>query len=414
MKKTISFLLYHYILLYSFVLMALVYCLRLFSFDYVKPGLFIVAICLMIWMSNLKFFKLNRWNNSLYILFLISLILSGFNYFIFDTKNGFILFVEGIYFLFIPMIFFVVGEQLKDKSFFYVFIRNIILANFLICTLGLLLYFTFPHFYFVFLRETELAFTLSNYMEKMRMSSVVGSTAVGNISAYSIPLVFFLYENKKIKNIHFYVTLVVFVLSVILSFQRGAWVAFCVSFVLSLCYYSLGIKHSLNRIVYLFLILLLLFIILFVFVPRVVDYNWLSERINSTSAVAIDERSYQWKYAVEEFYKQPTGHGIGSFSHRAIALGHRAIPDGNYFRMLVEYGFVGFSIFLIFISRSLFLLYKKNIYLFASSMVFIIQALGSNVMDFPYLSCFFWFIIGCSYNKLIFPRFKRMKKVIHL
>lgn len=411
MKKTISSLLYDYILLNSFILMAVFYCLCPFLFDYIKPGLVIVVICLFIWKANLNYFKYIWLKSKLYIFFLISILLSGFNYMIFDLEDGLILFIEGIYFLFIPMIFFVVGQRLKSESLFYIFIRNIIFANLLICIIGLFLYFASPYFYIDYLGKTQLYFNSSIYTEKMRMASVIGSTGVGNISAYSIPLIFLLYEKKKIKNYYFFLMLIVFILSVILSFQRGAWAGSIFALGIAFLYYLSGVKYDLNRLLYIPLVVFILYIIVVIYIPTIVSPDWLSQRLNTFNYIAITERSYQWLFAIEKFYEQPTGYGIGSHCHRAIAHGHIAIPDGNYFRMLIEYGFVGFTLFVCLLSRAIFVLYRKNIYMLASLMVFVVQALGSNVIDFPYLGCFFWFILGCSYNELRLSRFESPKSI---
>jgi len=297
-------------------------------------------------------------------------------------------------------VYYFVGLRM-DIITFRIFLKNVVLANIVICIIGIFLYITMPYFYLSFLQETQLNFSLPIFIQTPRLISVIGSTAVGNLAAYSIPLLYLLYYKKSIGRALFYISISIFCLATAFSFQRGAWIASVVSFSIAFTYYLKEVKSKSNKFTHALILIPILYLILINIFPNLAGASWINDRLRETNFEAIYSRSSQWYLAIEEFINRPLGHGIGAFSHRAISHGYIGIPDGNYIRMLVEYGIVGTILFLILLMRALINTYRDNLYLFAALSVFVIQSIGSNVIDFPYTSCFFWFLLGYSEQKLM-------------
>ena len=111
---------------------------------------------------------------------------------------------------------------------------------------------------------------------------------------------------------------------------------------------------------------------------------------------AFDERSNQYDNFLYIISKYPFGLGLGLLTHKASDLNLTlTTPDGNYYRIFGELGFIGFFSFLFLILKSLYFSFKKRFKLyFIILSVYCLQAFGTNVFDLYAASFFFWYIIG--------------------
>jgi hypothetical protein len=114
----------------------------------------------------------------------------------------------------------------------------------------------------------------------------------------------------------------------------------------------------------------------------------------STLNDAVGERNHQWDFALNNFLQNPFGVGLGSFGHKAVSLhGDNAATDGNFWRILVEFGFLGIIVYVILIISSLYSAYKKKSFvLFQLMIVFLLLSVGTNVMDL-YFSAYVFYIL---------------------
>ena len=184
------------------------------------PWIVFTALFVFLWILVLLLLKLRNISSLLFFLFLCCILLTGLNYFSTDANS--LLFFQGVQFLVLQMVFFIFGiSSLEQRSIFIV--TNIIKANILVCLVGLVLYLWMPEFYINYLYNIQPNFNLEYYSLYPRLSSFMGSTAVGTICAVSIPLVFF-FPKEKFKVEISVAFICVFIVTGFLSFQRSTWV----------------------------------------------------------------------------------------------------------------------------------------------------------------------------------------------
>jgi O-Antigen ligase len=378
--------------------MVAVYILQMFYFSVVKPGVIISLMFVILWLLNVKkllylgFSKYWQFN-----LFLFSAILSASNYDL-SSDTNIELYFYGIVYQILPMIYFYLGTMISNDRF-HALVKRLIIANVIICLSGLIFFFHSFLFYVDYRRMLNESYMLSLDETSPRLASFIGSVIVGNICANSIPLLFLLFVERKLRLFNLVALYIVFVLCLALTFQRGAWVAMIISMVI-------GIAASLkmiikNPIAYTSVIFgsILLGFITIQYASQLGGIEWFLGRIDSIkSGEAIEERSDQWGQGLFLFVNRPLGYGIGCFSHKAISLGNTGIPDGNYFLILVEQGLIGFSLFSIVVITACVKSFLHNKYIFACLVVFLIQAIGSNLLEFTYVSSLFWLLIGISFR----------------
>ena len=111
---------------------------------------------------------------------------------------------------------------------------------------------------------------------------------------------------------------------------------------------------------------------------------------------AFNERSYQFENFIYLISKFPFGVGLGLLSHKASDLNLLyTTPDGNYYRIFGETGFFGFVSFATLIISSVYKSYKRKLKLFfIIIIIYLLQSLGTNVLDLYAASFFFWYVIG--------------------
>ena len=124
---------------------------------------------------------------------------------------------------------------------------------------------------------------------------------------------------------------------------------------------------------------------------------------------ASSERDGQWISGIENFISYPLGTGVGQVGHVAVRYEeatsvYKGVPDGDYFRLLSEYGFVG-GLFYLFIILSVFLsfIYIKRIdKIFIVTLIAgnLIQMIGSNISEFYFTNFIYWIIFGYYFSFL--------------
>jgi len=130
------------------------------------------------------------------------------------------------------------------------------------------------------------------------------------------------------------------------------------------------------------------------------NHAMLNQNITSSTAL-FSERQSQWARIEGNLGDYPMGMGIGMLSHVTALQGYRrAIPDGNYLRILGELGPLGLIAFLGMLVGGILLAFRTGLpYVGFALLAYAAQAVGTNVFDFYYASFVFWLLLGFVYAR---------------
>lgn len=296
----------------------------------------------------------------------------------------------GIYLNIFPMLGFFISRGIEFKVF-----KNIILNIVLIhCILGIILY---PFFRIVD-AGSPLVKSLTEGVAYGRMSGISGSLIFGNLIMIGFIVSFF---TKKM-----FLPLIAFCL--LFNAQRSAWLAASFSILIYLLYLlkNLRLKNFLT-----YTIFILVFVIIGIsLISNYIDFDidFMLSRLDSVGN-ASSERQGQWVSGMKNFISYPLGTGVGQVGHVAARFEeassiYNIVPDGDYFRILSEYGMIG-GLFYIFVISSVFLsfiLIKKmdQIVVLALVIGILIQMVGSNISEFYFANFIYWLIFGYYFSFL--------------
>ncbi|CEN34785.1 O-antigen ligase family protein [Capnocytophaga cynodegmi] len=291
----------------------------------------------------------------------------------------------GIYLNILPMLGFFISRGDLDFKVFTKIILKIVIIH---CILGIILY---PIFSIVD-HSNPIVKKITEGVAYGRMSSVAGSLIFGNLMLVGFIVSFF--SDKR------FLPLIVFCL--IFNAQRSAWGASLFS-VLIYLYFLLKNLEIKNFTSYVFSISLFSVAAIF-FISNYVnfDIDFMLSRIDSIGE-ASSERNSQWLKSIENFFSYPLGVGVGQVGQIASRYNeaksmYDVIPDGDYFRILYEHGFIG-ALFFIFVIisafLSLFLIRKRDKILILVLVIgYLIQMIGSNISEFYFTNFIYWTIFG--------------------
>nr|WP_303213289.1 O-antigen ligase family protein [Bacteroides intestinalis] len=225
-----------------------------------------------------------------------------------------------------------------------------------------------------------------------RMSSVSGS--LGFASLMFMVSMCALYYRKK----YFFILLI----GVICAAQRSGWLA-CALGCFFYCIADLkkGNFSSIKKWVigsFSFIILLS-----YVTVKMDIDVSYFMERFDDIDK-ATGERSGQWTAGINNFLSMPIGTGSGQVGQVAARYEegiYYVVPDGDYFRVLSEFGFAGALFYIVFLLLFLFSCcsisesysMKRNCLLSLFCGINI-QMIGSNITEFYFTNFLYWTFMG--------------------
>lgn len=251
----------------------------------------------------------------------------------------------------------------------------------------------------------EVASVLREGVSIGRMSSVSGS--LGFASLMFMVSMCALYYRRKC----FFILLI----GVICAAQRSGWLA-CFVGCLFCCIADLkkGNLSSIRKWVvgsFFFIILLG-----YITVKMDIDISYFIERFDDIDK-ATGERSGQWTAGVKNFLNMPIGAGsgqVGQVAARYEEGSYAVVPDGDYFRVLSEFGFAGALFYLVFLF--LFLLscfsVSKNYSVKRNCLLSLfcgisIQMMGSNITEFYFTNFLYWTFVGyifLEFNLIFVPK----------
>lgn len=230
---------------------------------------------------------------------------------------------------------------------FKFFLKILLIIAFFHLLIGILLYPPFGIY-------TSLGSVAELFVDQMlfgRMSSVSGSLAFGNLMMYGCIIAFF-YNRKLLPFLLF---------GLIFSSQRSSWIGFLLC-VLLFTYQNVIVGNRKNIFLLVGVFLLLSISIYFVFLTFDIDLSFIEYRFSRLSEAG-NERTGQWLDGIRNFIDNPIGTGVGQVGHVAARYTkdatYRWVADGDYFRIISEYGIGGLFFYLIFLSFFFCMFFSK-------------------------------------------------------
>lgn len=321
-------------------------------------------------------------------------------------------YLDAIQVYFFPMIFFYIGNNSKfvDDSFY----KYVLASCAFLFLMGFYLYFATPSYYVAYQAEmrsdlwyANLGVTEDNVMSFLRFSSFLSTPYV--TSALSISLVAisfsFLFRKSNIKPTILYLLAVAGIMGALLCQQRIAIASILI--VLPVFSY-LGLKNNNKGILRLFILSVIIFIIL-------LGTSFLNERLSiiveqitgrleaMNFSKAMSERTQQYAMARKEIlYWIATGKGMGAGAHAAVKVGAIGVCDGEFLHLLLEFGFIGYLLFIPLLILTLIRGAKRFNFLNLETFVIfyiLLTCIGANGLSQSYLiGPLFWFCVGRIWN----------------
>lgn len=386
---------------------------KLFNYD-LKAGMLISILLIVLFFTNIEKISISR-ASSIFLIFLFIELFSIINYFFIPLSGNFILdkpnlIFEFLSFLIVPQaFFFIVGIYIGGRTtWLYTNIFYIIIINSILISIGILFYFLRPQIYLNFHENTFSQEQLSMYHGYFpRLTSYMSSLVVGVMCSTNFILVLYYIKTKLFR----YLLLLTFALGSFLSLERASWAGIIVS-----CLIYFMSKIRLRKLIIkkprigikIIIIAGMIIIAIISSIVRLTEKNEVFNKFNAMLVTrvlnissAVSERNATWYSAFELSKDYPFGIGLGLLSHKGIENSFSYhVVDGNYFRILGEFGYIGLSAFLLLIWYGLYLANKKKQYGIAVTLlIFLMHAIGTNVFDLYYISYLFWLILGIAYSK---------------
>ena len=261
----------------------------------------------------------------------------------------------------------------------------------------------------------DIALALQDGVMAFRLSSVSGSLAFSSLMAVSYVVTLLGSGVKGKRGYIFGLMAVFFLMCTFLALQRSMWIAVIL---FTLYAFFRGYLHWVLVCKALLIMGLVLFILnlnmgyLFDVFSDLIKEKMFSIN-NASDGSAIGERLNQWFGVVDNIQEFPLGSGIGQIGQASrdhIFMNSLVgIPDGDFFRIISEYGPAGFCLVVIIIIRfidSIRLLLRRTALrgraaLYSAFCVLFIQAIGSNMTELYFINfIFFVMLMNLGWNEV--------------
>lgn len=349
-----------------------------FSIGYYIGLLLLVIAFFLISKKQLKF--------SLPLIFLLIQLLSG----LFYITNGMplSLYIRGVLYCSLPILFsFVESGDIKKTM-----IKNVV-AIFLSIVIGYILNYLTPSQFGKYLVYHSYSFYNDVSIIKSVFNGLYGVTMVASFSAICGLCFYFFWLYKK--KIVYFLLFALSIVFLVIAARRSATAGFIVIFAIGNIFLFIKEKQYRKRIAIVSLLTLFAGLIVFLRYNDTI-LSFFERNFGFTNAAS--ERSQNWVDNLNNIGSYLLfGKGLGSSGHLAYEMGYLSIHDNSYLFILMETGIVGLFVFaLVVLSAFKFFICNRNKTItdyvsLAIILLFLIQAIGSNVFEFPVLSCLFWF-----------------------
>lgn len=307
----------------------------------------------------------------------------------------------------LPTVFYFVA--LDNSTVSKKFYKYYVLALFVTIVVGSYFYILMPSYYVDYItRTSDSNFDgTASIGSIIRFASVYSSTIMGSLAVFcSIISLYRIvrcqYETTTEKWLY-YISFPASAIAVFLTNQRSAMVCLLASIAVIL-FFTLRKQWRLN---FQFMIVFSIFVFAaYSNYGSILSeyYDMFSGRIESSSG-AFDERSIFIQNTLENSPNILFGTGLGSVGHKAAGFTKYYIYDGGIFKVLAEYGIIGFVIYVIAVLRNLKSGFRNISNLLPEYLIVFVclaQSIGSNTICFQAILPIFWFSLGTifklSYN----------------
>lgn len=291
----------------------------------------------------------------------------------------------------LPMMFYYVGRSITDHlEGFY---RKFIIAIFLVCIVGFVLYIFAPEFYLNYLFNLHYISKADAPTMRIRMISVIGSILVGYLSVAAMLASAHIMINSRGKSGKLLLFINCFF--AFMSNQRSAMVVAMIVlvYVNLLLFFTFKLLPKKYFAMECTGILLAFAGICVIYFPAIMKIYY---RLISLPG-AIGQRSDQWVGAVNNMANIWLGNGLGANGHRAQGFTDHFIADGGLAKLFCEMGILGTSIF-IFMMILIFRKGSKKLVKCSAELgiiaITLLQCIGSNLLEFQLATPIFWFAVG--------------------
>ncbi len=372
-------------------------------------GYIMIPFLAVLFLAGVINMPLNYKKNKLVLLFILFGLFTITSY-LFIERPISLFFNDCIYFLIPVLIVFLGMDKSQVSNKFYDFL---FWSYFISIVIGYYIYFVRPSWYQSFYAEvanntwfrTEYI-DFNDVAESFRFSSFTPDsyfTEYIGMFTFSLGLVK-MFKSTKNKLLYLFLNLIILG-AVLLSLQRSAIVC-CILMIAAYFGYFLINRKGSNKgnIKYIIYALLILGIIAVALGTSDIVQKVLLRftQMGASDAFEVEgSRTEQITTTLASWENFITGNGLGSAGSKARSLGYPGISDGNYIKLLVEEGVIGFGIFIVLMITTFLKALKNFKYLSMECCVvgaLIFTMLGSDSLMFTYYIVPYWYAIGKVWN----------------
>ena len=382
MRKYLGIILNYYYLI-AIALYFVTFFVNGFHVGFVCAGIMVV-ITLGIFFPKKGKWKISGISDYLCVAYMLWCVISSLQYF--SQNISYTVFIKAASNSMLPICFYFVPKVFDTKKIW----KNFLKAYFICALVGLILIVTKTDKFYSYCAQYGYSNT--------RLSSVIGSTAIGMLGVISIIVsIKEVCITKGEKGKLLYLSSIVFSF---LSMQRSAWIV--MALVLLLLHICIFYKWKILKISFFYVEMVIFFSGVIVF------WNGLCAAINRyilerASAVSdgkevglFSSRVYTWIEAIKNS-NIIIGSGYGARTHKAMGVTEYIVCDGSWAGLLCEIGIIGILIFIALIIINLVKGVKNFRLLYAQVMIVIaisLQAIGSNMLEYQIIMPLFWLSLG--------------------
>lgn len=382
------------------------YFLRVFIPSF-RPALFMMIInVLLVLIKAVSFFyadKKSISSSNIVVYFLIiwcflSSVISLVHNEITVVYNSFI-------YLFFPIILFFYGDdkEIDYDLFWYVYLLTIVANN----ILGIICFYTKASFFinYLYYSSDSAYLQITHHAGAGRLVTLLGSIETGVLSGIGIIVAIGLLMKKKYNRIVVVICMIVCLVALILTQQRGPLFALFVCFLFTFLY-SL-FKRKIIKLRFFVIILVTIAIVLYILsIKNPIVFEWIIDRIQNPSDAINERYDYQWDVLKNNlgYFDWIIGRGLGSFGFFVEESTRQTrIFDQMYFNILGEIGIIGFSLFFLIILKCSVSFIKDVKSLFApffTLFLILFVGLGTTLTYYPQIMPAFWISAGYLFKNM--------------
>lgn len=305
-------------------------------------------------------------------------------------------FLYGVHLLILPSFIFFTVRNFDDVNQEKL-LRLIIYLHLFMAVTGLVLFVWRPEFYTNNLRTQYSQQGYDDLWQLYsRLNSYMGSTATGILSAITIALL----PMVKVRQLLKYVFVMVLMVTVLLTQQRGAYITMAISLLVF-------VSHSKRYMLRSFLVLAAIFIVAIMYLNTTSNTAVSSVYSIVVNRITLDilhgdyasERGHSFQKGLDISAQFPFGMGAGATTSAADDAGANPlgqVVDSNYMRIACDLGYFGLYLFIALILTAIFTIFRnnKNKHYLLILFIYLFQANFTNVFDVYYVNHLFWLFLG--------------------